>query len=169
MTIYKAEQARKVLKAEQAEYIQEAIELARTANPSYEASLDPTGSTLFYHLTTHAALEHYADLKAQGWTLQHLIPACNDKLYSFVAVKPESVFELDIPQIALRAENAYLREIEAHNKVARKEAERVAYIESEFQRREQQRQAQLRAELASEYDSRGKTQFVSENQTRLHG
>ncbi|MGH8386650.1 MAG: hypothetical protein ACRESJ_14325 [Pseudomonas sp.] len=82
---YRKDQIRKVLKTEQAEYIQNAIEFARTAAPAYEGSLDPTGSTLFLHLTTHAALEHYADLKAAGWELQHMIPALADKTFSVAA------------------------------------------------------------------------------------
>ncbi|MFV3283160.1 hypothetical protein ACNFCI_03720 [Pseudomonas sp. NY15356] len=154
MTKYAPEQFRKVLKAEQHDYIRRAIEIARTAPAAYEGSLDPTGSTIFQHRTIHEALEHYADLKAQGWELEHLTPACNDKLFSFSAKKPEHVFEQDILQIAARAEKAYLKEIEIHNKEAQRLKDKAAFIEAEFNRLEEERKASLRAELERQFDSR---------------
>ena len=168
MTKYAPEQTRKVLKAEQAEHIQLAIEIARTAPAQHEGTVLPTGSTIFQHRTIHEALEHYADLKAQGWQLEHLNPACYDRLFSFVAKKPEHIFEQDIPQIALNAEKDYLKIVEDHNKQAKQLQERQAFIEEEFERREEQRKAALRAELAREYDNRGRVQRVNSTDIQLH-
>jgi hypothetical protein len=167
---YQAEQPRRILKAEQAEFIRQAIDRARTAPPAYEGSLDPTGSVEFLHKTIHEAFEHYADLKAQGWQLEHSIPVCANKLFSFVAIKPDEVFEADIPQIAVRAEQAYAREVESHNKEAQKHKERAEFIESEFKRLEEQRMTQLREDLAKQYDNRGRTSFINTNgdDVRLH-
>ncbi|MBF8731944.1 hypothetical protein IRZ59_16020 [Pseudomonas guariconensis] len=168
MTKHAPEQFRKVLKAEQHDYIQRAIEIARNAPAQYEGSLHPTGSTIFQHRTIHEALEHYADLKAQGWELEHLTPACYDKLFSFSAKKPEHVFEQDIPQIVLNAEKMYLREVEEHNKQAKKLQERKAFVEQEFARLEEERKAKLRTELEKQFDSRGRVQHVSSDTVYLH-
>lgn len=165
---YTAEQFRKVLKAEQAQYIEQAITLARTAPATYEGSLDPTGAVEFFHLTTHAALEHYADLKAGGWTLEHTAPVFYNNLHSFTAKKPDSVFELDKPLIAQRAEQAYLREVEAHNKEAQRLKDKAAFVEYEFQRLETERLAALRAELEKQYDNRGRVQRVNSTDVQLH-
>lgn len=165
---YAPEQTRRILKTEQAAYVQDAIDRARAAPAAHEGSLDPTGSTLFYHRTVHEALEHYADLKAEGWSLEHTAPVFYDKLHSFVAVKPNHVFEKDIPQIAARAEQAYLKVVEDHNKQAKKLQERQAFIESEFERREAERQAALRTEIEREYDSRGRSRFVNSDDVQLH-
>jgi len=155
MTQYAKDQTRRILKTEQAAYVQDAIDRARTAPAAYEGSLDPTGSTLFHHRTVHEALEHYADLKADGWSLDHGALVFDDKLYSFIAIKPSDVFEKDIPQIALRAEAAYIREVEAHNREAKKLQERAEFIKTEFARREAERQQALMDEITKQYDSRG--------------
>lgn len=168
MTKYAPEQFRKILKAEQAEYIEQAIERARHAAPSYEGSLDPTGSTLFQHRTVHEAFEHYADLKSDGWTLEHAIPVCFDKLHSFVANKPDHVFETDKPMIAQRAEQAYLKQVEDHNKEAQRLKDKAAFVESELQRLEAKRQADLRAELEEQFNNRGRVQRVNSTDTQLH-
>ena len=168
MTQYAPEQFRKTLKAEQAQYIEQAITLARTANPSYEGSLDPTGSTLFQHRTIHEAFEHYASLKADGWTLEHAIPVCFDKLHSFVANKPDHVFEIDKPLIAHRAEQAYIKEVEDHNKEAQHLKDRAAFVEYEFQRSEEERKAAYRAKLEETFDNRGRAQRVNSTDVKLH-
>lgn len=168
MTTYAPEQFRKILKAEQAEYIEQAIEFARTAAPQHEGSAHPTGSTIFYVRTTHEALERYADLKADGWTLQHEIPALNTGPLSFVANKPDHVFEIDKPLIAQRAEQSYFKEVEAHNKEAQRLKDKAAFVEAEFQRIEAERQANLRAELEQQYDSRGRVQRVNSTDVQLH-
>lgn len=171
MTIYKAEQARKVLKAEQAEYIQEAIERARTANPSHEGSRNPTGRTTFYVRTTHEALTRWAELSAAGWILDtnstclHVAPQTP---LAFTAIAPEDVFDSYLPLIAERAEQDYVKEVEAHNKEAKKLKERADFIESEFKRREEERLAQLRATLAKEYDDRDRVQYVNSQDVQLH-
>lgn len=165
---YTAEQFRKVLKAEQAAYIEQAITLARTAPATYEGSLDPTGSVEFFHLTTHAALEHYADLKADGWTLEHTAPVFYNNLHSFVAIKPDHVFELDKALIAARAEKAYVKEVEDHNKEAQRLKDKATFVEAEFQRIESERKAALRAELESQYENRGRIQRVNSTDVKLH-
>ncbi|EKT4466783.1 hypothetical protein QEL93_002185 [Pseudomonas putida] len=153
MTKYAPEQFRKVLKAEQHDYIQRAIEIARTAPAAYEGSLDPTGSTIFQFRTFEEALEAYSDLKSDGWKLQQNSSQCFSTLFSFVAFKPNHVFELDIPQIALRAEKAYLKEVADHNKEAQRLKDRAEHVEREFARRNEV----LRAELEKEYDNRGRS------------
>lgn len=168
MTKYAPEQFRKILKAEQAEYIEQAILLARTAAPQHEGSVRPTGSTMFYARTTHEALERYADLKAEGWTLQHGVPALSCAPLSFVAVKPDHVFEADKPLIAQCAEKDYIREVEVHNKEAQRLKDKTAFVESEFKRLEAERQAALRAELEEQYDNRGRVRFVNSTDTQLH-
>ena len=168
MTQYAPEQFRKTLKAEQAEFIEQAITLARTAPATYEGSLDPTGSVEFFHLTTHAALEHYADLKAAGWTLQHTAPVFYNKLHSFVAIKPDHVFELDKALIAVRAEKAYVKEVEDHNKEAQRLKDRAAFVEYEFQRSEEERKAAYRAKLEETFDNRGRVQRVNSTDVQLH-
>lgn len=168
MTKYAPEQFRKILKAEQAEFIEQAILLARTAPAAYEGSLNPTGSTEFYHKTVHEALEHYADLKADGWTLEHTVPVLYNNLHSFVAIKPDHVFEADKALIAQRAEQAYIKEVEAHNKETQRLKDKASYVESEFQRLEAKRQADLRAELEEQYNNRGRAQYVNSTDTHLH-
>jgi hypothetical protein len=168
MTKYAPEQFRKILKSEQAEYIQRAIEIARTAPAQYEGSVNPTGSTEFFHRTMHEALEHYATLKADGWTLQHTAPVFYNKLHSFVAIKPDHVFEADKALIVQHAEQAYIKEIEAHNKEAQRLKDKAAFVESEFQRIEAERQAALRADLEKQYDNRGRVQRVNSTDTQLH-
>lgn len=168
MTQYAKDQTRRILKTEQAAYVQNAIDRARTAPAAYEGALDQTGSTVFYHTTVHEALEHYADLKAAGWTLQHTAPVFYDKLNSFVAIKPESVFEKDIPQIAARAEAAYIAEVEAHNRQAQKLQERAKEIQLEFDRREEERKALLMAEITKEFDQKARAQFVPAASNGLH-
>ncbi|MNJ21183.1 hypothetical protein D3C77_155290 [compost metagenome] len=168
MTKYAPQQFRKILKAEQAEYIEQAIEFARTDVPQHEGSVQPTGSTIFYVRTIHEALERYADLKAEGWTLQHGIPALDVAPLSFVAIKPDQVFETDKALIAKRAEQAYLREVEAHNKEAQRLKDKSAFVEAEFQRLEAERQATLRAELEKQYDNRGRVQRVNSTDVQLH-
>lgn len=168
MTKYAPDQIRKVLKAEQAQYIEHAIEIARNAPAALEGSLDPAGSVEFYHRTMHEALEHYADLKADGWLLEHTAPVLYNKLFSIVCKKPDHIFELDKPQIAARAEQAYLKSVEEHNKQAKQLQERQAFIEEEFERREEQRKAALRVELAREYDNRGRVQRVNSTDVQLH-
>jgi hypothetical protein len=165
---YKPEQTRRILKTEQAEYVQQAIDRARTAPAAYEGSLDPTGSTVFYHTTVHEALEHYAKLHADGWTLQHAAPVFYDKLNSFVAIKPESVFEKDIPQIAARAEAAYAKEVEQHNLNAKKLQERAKEIQLEFDRREEERKALLMAEITKQYDAYQNPTFDRVDRPRLN-
>lgn len=168
MTKYAPEQFRKILKAEQAEYIEQAIERARTAPAVYEGSLNPTGSTEFFHRTLHEALEHYADLKADGWTLEHTAPVFFNNLHSFVANKPDHVFENDKPMIAQRAEQAYIKQVEDHNKEAQRLKDKAAFVEAEFQRIEAERQANLRADLERQFDSRGRVQRVNSTDTQLH-
>ena len=168
MTKYAPEQFRKILKAEQAEYIERAIEFARTDIPQHEGSVKLTGSTKFYVRTIHEALERYADLKADGWTLQHSIPALDVAPLSFVAIKPEHVFEADKPLIAKRAEQDYIKEVEAHNKEAQRLKDKADFVESEFNRLEEERKAQLRADLAKQYDNRGRSRFVNSDDVQLH-
>ncbi|WP_415769222.1 hypothetical protein [Pseudomonas sp. LB3P38] len=168
MTKYAPEQFRKILKSEQAEHIEQAIEIARTAPAQYEGSVNPTGSTEFYHRTVHESLEHYADLKANGWTLEHTAPAFYNKLYSFVAVKPDHVFEADKALIAQRAEQAYIKQVEDHNKEAQRLKDKATFVESEFQRLEAERLAALRAELENQYENRGRIQRVNSTDVKLH-
>lgn len=168
MTKYAPQQFRKILKAEQAEFIEQAIVLARTAPAAYEGSLNPTGSTEFYHKTVHEALEHYADLRAEGWTLEHTAPVFYNNLHSFVAIKPDHIFEADKALIAQRAEKAYIKEVEDHNKQAQKLKDKSAFVEAEFQRLEAERQATLRAELEKQYDNRGRVQRVNSTDVQLH-
>lgn len=168
MTTYAPDQFRKILKAEQAQYIEQAIELARVGNPTYEGSLHPTGSVEFFHRTIAEGMEHWGQLVQDGWTLIHEIPMFADKKFSFCARKPNHVFELDKVHIAQLAEKAYLKEVEDHNKQAKKLQERQAFIEQEFERREEERKAQLRVELAREYDNRGRVQRVNSTDVQLH-
>ena len=151
---------RKANKTELAAYVAQAIELARVGMPAHEGSLDPTGSTVFYNRTAHAAMERYADLKAAGWTLAHHIPVLTGRSHDFVAIKPESLFELDIPAITVRAEAAYHREIEQHNATLKRQEQQEAEVLAEFERREAERKAQLlteiRADLAQQQNPRFK-------------
>lgn len=163
MTItYAPEQFRKVLKIEQAAHIQASIENAKTALPQHEGSRNPTGRTIFYFESCKDALERWADLSAEGWLLDTnatvLLQAPLTPL-SFTAIAPSEVFESYLPLIAERAEQDYLKKVEAHNKQAKELKERAEFIESEFKRREEERLAQLRADLAQEYDSRNRTEF----------
>jgi len=130
-------------KSEQAAYVATAIESARNGPPSYEGSLDPTGSTVFYHSTSHGALERYADLKAQGWTLIHEIPVMTKGIFDFSARKPDAVFALDIPQIETRAIAAYLAGIARHNAQIERQQRDDAEVLQEFERREALRKAKV--------------------------
>lgn len=168
MTRYAPEKIRKVLKAEQAQFIEQAIELARNAPAALEGSLDPTGSVEFYHRTVHEALEHYADLKADGWLLEHTAPVLYNKLFSIACKKPDHIFELDKSQIARRAEQAYLKAVEDHNKEAQRIRDKAAFVESELQRIEKERQATLRTDLERQFDNRGRVQRVNSTDVQLH-
>jgi len=134
-------------KNEQAAFVSQAIEQARIGAPSYEGSLDPTGSTVFYHRTTHEALEHYADLKALGWSLMHHVPVMTKGIFEFAASKPDDVFALDIPQIEARAIAAYLAGIARHNAQIERQARDDAEIMAEFERREEARKARVIDEI----------------------
>lgn len=170
-TTYAPEQFRKILKIEQAAYIQAALERAKTALPSHEGSRNPTGRTTFYVTSPFEAMQRWAELSAQGWELDSnstcLLVAPQTPL-AFTAVAPASIFETYLPLIAERAEQDYLKEVGDHNKQAQKLKERAEFIESEFKRREEERLAQLRADLAKEYDNRGRAQFITEGDTQLH-
>ena len=107
-------------------------------------------------------------MKANGWTLEHTAPIFYNKLHSFVANKPDHVFEADKPLIAQRAEQDYIRKVEAHNKEAQRLKDKAAFVEAEFQRLEAERQASLRAELEKQYDSRGRAQLVNSTDVQLH-
>jgi hypothetical protein len=128
-------------KTELAAYVSQAIEQARVGAPSYEGSLDPTGSTVFYNRTSHEALEKYADLKALGWTLIHEIPVLTKGIFDFTARKPDDVFALDIPQISARAEASYLAGIERYNTQIERQQKDDAEILAEYERREAARKA----------------------------
>lgn len=171
MTTYAPEQFRKILKIEQAAYIQAAIENAKTALPQHEGSRNPTGRTIFYVRTTHEGLEKFAELKADGWILDTSATALLQEYQvplSFTAIAPDHVFESYVPLIAERAEQDYLQEIEAHNKQAQKLKERAAYVESEVKRMEEERLAKLRADLAKEYDSNANPRYVNSEAVQLH-
>lgn len=171
MTTYAQDQFRKVLKAEQAEYIEQAIKAARKAPATLEGSLHKTGRTEFIVRSVNEGMQRFADLAKDGWTLDtsilNLYVAPNVPL-SFTAICPDHVFETYIPTIAQLAEQAYLKSVEDHNKEAKKLQERQAFIEQEFERREEERKAQLRAELAREYDNRGRARYVNSDDVQLH-
>lgn len=150
---------RKANKAELAAYVAQAIELARVGAPSYEGSLDPTGSCVFYNRTNHEAFEKYHTLATEGWTLIHEIPVLTGGLHDFTARKPEALFEKDIPAITARAEAAYQREIESHNASVRKQEQNEAEIMAEFERRETARKAQLLAEIRADLDQQQNPRF----------
>lgn len=170
-TTYTPEQFRKVLKIEQAAYIQAAIERAKTALPQHEGSRNPTGRTTFYVTSTFDAMQRWAELSAEGWELDTnstcLLVAPQTPL-AFTAIAPDHIFETYLPLIAESAEQNYLREVEDHNKQAQKLKDRAQFVESEFQRREAERLAQLRADLAREFDNRGRVQFITDSDTQLH-
>lgn len=159
MTKHAPETFRKVLQSEQKEYIQHAIEIARNAPAAYEGSLHPTGRTEFIVRTANEALEKFAQLSLEGWTLDtnilnlHVAPGVP---LTFVAIKPDQVFEADIALIAQQAEKAYVAEVQAHNKRAQALKDKADFIVTEFERREAERQAALRAEIEREYDGRGR-------------
>lgn len=168
---YTPDQTRRILKTEQSEYVKQAIEKARTAPASHEGSLNPSQRTFFVFTNMHAALERFAALSAEGWTLDHSAPALAVGQFTplgFTAVAPEEVFETYMPVIAARAESAYAKEVEAHNKQAVKIKERETFIESEFQRLEQVRLAALRAEIASRYDSPTAFHNTNGDAVKLH-
>ncbi|MBY8949460.1 hypothetical protein J1G35_26720 [Pseudomonas sp. SH10-3B] len=171
MTTYAPDQFRKVLKIEQAAYIQFAIERAKTALPQHEGSRNPTGRTTFYVTSPFEAMQRWAELSAQGWELDSnstcLLVAPQTPL-AFTAIAPASVFETYLPLIAERAEQDYLKEVEVHNKQAQKLRDRAEFIESEVKRRKDERLAQLKADLAKEFDNRGRVQFITESDTQLH-
>lgn len=170
---YAKEQTRRILKTEQAAYVQNAIDFARrSAVAAHEGSLHPTAYTTFYVRTTNEGMERYAELKAEGWTLLdntlHLM-AEPGKALSFIAKCPESVFEeIYIPLIAANAEKAYVAEVEAHNREAKKLQERAEFIQQEFQRREAERQQALMDEITKEYDSRGRGRLINSADVQLH-
>lgn len=141
---------KKATKTEMAVYVAQAIEQARVGAPAYEGSLDPTGSTVFYNRTQHEAMEKYSDLKAQGWELIHEIPVMTKGLHDFSARKPEALFQLDIPQITVRAEAAYHAWIEKHNAAVLREEQNEKEIMEEFNRREEARKAQLLEDIRNE-------------------
>ncbi|POG12949.1 hypothetical protein BGP82_00345 [Pseudomonas putida] len=171
MTTYAPEQIRKVLKSEQAEYIEQAIKAARKAPATLEGSLHKTGRTEFIVRSVNEGMQRFADLVRDGWTLDtsilNLYVAPNVPL-SFTAICPDHVFETYIPTIAQLAEQAYLKSVEDHNKQAKKLQERQTFIEQEFERREEERKAQLRAELAREYDTSLNPTFDRVDRPRLH-
>lgn len=171
MTKYSPEAFRKVLQSEQKEHIQRAIEIARHAPAVYEGSLRPTGSTEFVVRNANEALEKFAKLSLEGWTLDtnilNLHVAPNVPL-TFVAIKPDHVFEADIPVIAQQAERDYVAEVQEHNKRAQALKDKADFIASEFERREAERHAALRAEIEREYDGRGRARYVNGNDVQLH-
>ncbi len=176
MTIYAPGATRRILRAEQAEFVQAAVERAKSAPAQHEGSLTPTGRTNFYFSHMHEALLKWAELSSEGWELDMNVPAllvAPQVPLSFTAICPGEVFESYVPLIAERAEKDYIKEIEAHNKQATKLKEREAFIESEFQRLEQERLAQLREDLAAQYDARanGPREFLNHDNgsVRLHG
>lgn len=171
MTTYTPEQFRKVIKVEQAAFIQAALERAKNAEAQHEGSRNPTGRTIFYFRTTHEALTKWAELSANGWKLDHnshaLMVAPQVPL-AFTAIAPTHIFETYLPLIAERAEQDYLKEVESHNKQAQKLKERAEFIESEVKRREEERLDKLRADLTKDFDNRGRVQFITESDTQLH-
>ncbi|MFF5866804.1 hypothetical protein [Pseudomonas sp. NPDC012596] len=172
MTQYAKDQTRRILKTEQAAYVQNAIDFARRSSAApHEGSLQPTAYTTFYVTTTNEGLEKYAELKAEGWTLLdntlHLM-AVPGKALSLVCKCPESVFETYIPIIAANAEKAYVAEVEAHNRQAQKLQERAKEIQLEFDRREEERKALLMAEITKEFDQKARAQFVPAASNGLH-
>lgn len=171
MTHYKPEQTRRILKTEQAEFVQDAIDRARTAQAQHEGSRRPTGRTIFYVKTPHEALERFADLKTEGWTLDTdatvLLQAPGVPL-SFTAIKPEAIFDKDIPLIAEYAESAYVEEVERHNREAKRLQERAEAVKAEFERQEEARKAALMVEIAKQYDSNLNPRYVNSEATKLH-
>lgn len=170
-TTYAPDQFRRILKAEQAEYIQAALERAKDAEAQHEGSRNPTGRTIFYFRTTHEALSKWADLSTNGWQLDYNSPAlmvAPQVPLAFTAIAPAHIFETYLPLIAERAEQDYLREVEAHNKQAQKLKDRAEFIEAEVKRREEERLTQLKVDLAKEFDNRGRVQFITESDTQLH-
>jgi hypothetical protein len=175
MTTYEPDATRRILKTEQADFVKSAIERAKNAPAQHEGSLTPTGRTIFYFSHMHEALQRWAELSATGWTLDTQVPAllvAPQVPLSFTAICPNNVFESYFPLIAERAEKDYVKQVEEHNKQAAKLKEREAFIESEFQRLEQERLAQLRADLAAQYDARsnGPREFFNHNDdsVKLH-
>lgn len=171
MTTYAPDQFRRILKTEQAEYIQAALDRAKYAEAQHEGSRNPTGRTIFYFRTTHEALTRWAELSAEGWELDHNSPAlmvAPQVPLAFTAIAPVHIFETYLPLIVERAEQDYSKEVEVHNKQAQKLKDRAEFIESEVKHREEERLAKLRADLAREFDNRGRGQFITENDTLLH-
>lgn len=171
MTTYTPEQFRKVIKVEQAAFIQAALERAKNAEAQHEGSRNPTGRTIFYFRTTHEALTKWAELSANGWNLDyssHALLVAPQVPLAFTAIAPAHIFETYLPLIAERAEQDYLKEVEAHNKKAQKLKDRAEFIEAEVKRREEERLAQLKSDLAKEFDSRDRVQFITDSDTQLH-
>ena len=152
-------ETRKANKTEQTAYVARAIEQARIGLPAHEGSLDPTGSTVFISRTNHEAMERYADLKATGWTLAHHLPVLAGNLHDFTAIKPDTIFELDIPQISARAEAAYKAEIETHNLAVARKEQQEAEIMVEFERREAARRAQLLEDVRADIERQANPRF----------
>ncbi|MNP55554.1 hypothetical protein D3C76_1502120 [compost metagenome] len=53
-----------------------------------------------------------------------------------------------------------MKEVEDHNKQAKKLQERQALIEQEFEKREEERKQALRAEVETELIARGRVQYM---------
>lgn len=162
-TQYTPEQTRRVLKIEQAEYIEAFVEQARYANPSFEGAGLQTGRTTFYFkgYESHVALVKFAELHADGWTLDTtaicLVPTTDKDgrlmPIEFTAICPDHVFDTYRVNLAQRAEAQYLKEITQHNKGAVRIKERAEFIEAEYARLEEERKAELRAEIERKYDA----------------
>ncbi|MGY2200512.1 hypothetical protein [Pseudomonas gingeri] len=163
---------RRHLKAELSEYIKAAIEGAKNGLPQHEGSGNPTSRVIFYVRTTHEALDRFATLASEGWTLDTNSLCLLQKQgvpLSFTAIAPESYFnEHFLEKIVKRAEYDYQKEIDDHNKQAQKLRDRDDFIETEFKRMEEERLAQLRAQLAKEYDSKINPRYVNSEATQLH-
>lgn len=155
-TYYEPTQIRRVIKAEQAAYIEQAIIDAEFAVPTIEGSLDKTRSTTFYFTNMHTALLKFEELIKEGWSYDANFPALpQDRASTFTLTLrcPDELWETYKPLIAQRAENLYQRQIEEHNRNARKIALREEAIEKELQRQEAERLAELREEITAQYDA----------------
>lgn len=171
-TAYDPKVNRRHLKAELSEYIKVAIEAAKNGLPQHEGSGNPTSRVIFYVRTTHEALDRFATLASEGWTLDTNSFCLLQKQgvpLSFTAIAPESYFnEHFLEKIVTRAEYDYQKEIDDHNKQAQKLRDRDEYVESELNRISMEKLAQLRAYIAKNFDSRGHVQFITESDTQLH-
>lgn len=164
-------QLRKVIKAEQAAYIEQAIEKARHAPATHEGSLDKTGSTFFVFRTINEALNRMIALVAEGWRLNDDVPnlvQAQGVPLTITMYCSDEIFETYKADIARRAESEYLHEIEVHNKQVRAAKEREDYVEAEIQRRKDEAEAKLRAELAEQFDNI-KNPMITSNGAREQG